>query len=212
MTYDIALRYQQALDPSALVTIGTTLHAIKAAITDCQNAGKNLETDPAITLLVRHFAAVCAERPSDAQLRRDCMEEIARLRRQSPLKTLAYRGVAYDEAAKRLFHTEGRAAMRRLADALELAEGSFDIRSNKAGPAVSGEVTLHGEDLWVQLSLGPYGPDRELCYRSVQGRSDHIGGRNHWAPVRDLLAPERFAARLVRDLRLERRPARRLVA
>ena len=36
------------------------------------------------------------------------------------LKTLALRGVAYDEPAKRLFHSEGRAALRRLAEALGL--------------------------------------------------------------------------------------------
>ncbi len=33
MSYDVAFRYAQALDPSALITIGTTLHAIQAAIT-----------------------------------------------------------------------------------------------------------------------------------------------------------------------------------
>src|SRR3546814_7738569 len=62
--------------------------------------------------------------------------------------------------------------MRRLADALALDEGSFDIRSNKGGPAVSGEVTLHGEDVWVQLSLGLSGPDREVCFRSEEHTSE----------------------------------------
>ena len=118
------------------------------------------------------------------------------------LKTLALRGVAYDEPAKRLFHSEGRSAMRRLAEALGLKEGSFDVRSNKAGPAVSGEITLHGETLWVQLSLGPFGPDREVCFRKVRDRQDHIGERNHWASVRELVEPDRFAARIRHDLNL----------
>ncbi|HUD30173.1 hypothetical protein HJG53_16280 [Sphingomonas sp. ID1715] len=202
MTYDVAFRYGQALDPSALVTIGTTLHAIQAAITDCRNAGIEVETDPAVILLVRHLSQVCADRPADAELRRDCMARIADLRNRPMLKTLALRGVAYDETAKKLFHSEGRAALRRLAEALSLDEGSFDIRSNKAGPAVSGEITLHADMLWVQFSLGPFGPDREVCFRRVRDRQDYIGERNHWASVRELVEPDRFAARIRRDLNL----------
>lgn len=34
MPYDVAFRHQQALDPSALVTIGASLHAITRAIDD----------------------------------------------------------------------------------------------------------------------------------------------------------------------------------
>lgn len=202
MTYDVAFRYGQALDPSALVTIGTTLHAIQAAITDCRNAGIEVETDPAVILLVRHLSQVCADRPADAELRRDCMARIADLRNRPMLKTLALRGVAYDETAKKLFHSEGRAALRRLAEVLSLDEGSFDIRSNKAGPAVSGEITLHADMLWVQFSLGPFGPDREVCFRRVRDRQDYIGERNHWASVRELVEPDRFAARIRRDLNL----------
>src|SRR3546814_14818789 len=99
--------------------------------------------------------------------------------------------------------------MRRLADALALDEGSFDIRSNKGGPAVSGEVTLHGEDVWVQLSLGLSGPDREVCFRKVQGRDDHLGDRNCWESIRELVDPGRFAARIRRELSL-RSEARRV--
>src|SRR3546814_18285795 len=46
--------------------IGTTLHAIHAAITDCRNAGLDLESDPAIILLARHLGTVCAGQPSQA--------------------------------------------------------------------------------------------------------------------------------------------------
>lgn len=207
MSYDVDMRHQQALDPSALTTIAGTLHAIGAAVTDCRNAGRDPEGDPAVILLVRHLSTVCETRPTDFALRRACMDQIAEIRHHPVLKTLAYRGVAYDEAAKRTFHREGRVAMRRLVDALALPEGSFDIRSNKAGPAVSGEITLHAEEVWVCLSLGPFGPDREILYRKVQGRDDHIGGRNHWVSVRDLLQPDRFARRLRRDLALTPAPA-----
>lgn len=202
MSYDVAFRHQQALDPSALITISTALHAIGAAIKDCRNAGKDIETDPAVILLARHLSDVCSDRPSSLELRRVCMDAIAEIRRHPVLKTLCYRGVSYDEAAKRQFHSEGSVAMRRLADALGLAEGSFEIRSNKGGIAVSGEITLHGEEVWVQLSLGLMGPNREVMYRRVRGRSDHVGDRNHYASIRDLLGPDRFAEQLRRHLHL----------
>src|SRR3546814_9870845 len=80
--------------------------------TDCRNAGIDLERDPAVILLARHLGTVCETRAPDADLRRDCIARIAELRNRPVLKTLAYRGVAHDEPAKRLFHSEGRAAMR----------------------------------------------------------------------------------------------------
>lgn len=202
MTYDVAFRHQQALDPSALTTITTALHAIQAAITDCRNAGKDVETDSSVILLARHLAGVTADQADDGALRQRCMSEIAELRRFPALRTLAYRGVAYDEAAKRVFHAEGRAAMRRLADALSLNDGDYDIRSNKAGPAVSGEITLHGEEVWIQLSLSALGPGNEIIYRRVRGRADHLGDRNRRASIRDLLAPDKFAARIRSELAL----------
>ncbi|PBN42962.1 hypothetical protein [Sphingobium sp. D43FB] len=202
MHYDVAMRHQQALDPSALTTIAATLHAIGAAVTDCHNAGKDSATDAAVILLTRHLGTVCAGEADDIALRRACMDQIAEIRRHPVLRTLAYRGVSNDEAAKRVFHAEARTAMRRLAEALELDAGSYDIRSTKGGPAVSGEITLHGEEVWVQLSLGAFGPDNEVVFRQVRGRGDHYGARNHWASVNELLAPDRFASRLRRELRL----------
>ncbi len=201
MSYDVAFRHQQALDPSALITIGATLHAIREAVKDCRNAGKNDETDPAVVLLARHLGVVAsADRPTNPELRRSCMDAVADIRRHPALLVLARRGVAYDEAAKALFHADGRRAMRRLADALGLARGDYDIRSNKGGIAVSGEVTLHGDEIYVQLGLGCMGADREILFRRVRGRQDFTGDRNRWASIQELLAPDRFAARISREL------------
>ncbi len=41
MKYDVAMRHQQALDPSAINTIAAGLHNIEAAIKDARNAGKD---------------------------------------------------------------------------------------------------------------------------------------------------------------------------
>lgn len=203
MSYDIAFRFQQALDPSALITLPTALHALNAAIEDCRNAGRPQDSDPAVLLLARHLGAIASqiERPN-VDLRRACMDAIADLRRKPALIALAHKGVAYDEPAKKLFHSDGRKALKRLADALQLTEGSYDLRSNKGGIAVSGEVTLHGEELYVQLSLGSLGRGHEIMFRRVAGRKDYCGDRNHWADIAELMAPDTFAVRIRRELHL----------
>ncbi|QOT74542.1 hypothetical protein H5V43_21980 (plasmid) [Sphingobium fuliginis] len=202
MSYDLAFRHNQALDPSGCITIASTVHALEAAITDCRNAGKDIEADPAVILLARHFSSVCSDRPAEAELRKACMAQIADIRSRPTLHILCDRGVAYDPPAKRAFHAEGRRALMRLADALGLAPGSFTVRSNQAGPGVSGDVTLRGDEVWVQLSVSLMGPDHEICFRRVQGRDDHIGERNNWASVRELLDPVRLCHRIRRELKL----------
>ncbi len=202
MPHDVAFRHQQALDPSALTTIAATLHAIRRAVEDCRNAGKPFETDPAVVLLGRHLGTVTIEQPDDAILKRQCMDSVAEIRRHPALLNLAIRGVAHDRAAKDLFHADGRKALRRLAAALGLADGSYDLRSNRSGASVSGEIMIHGEEIYVQLSLGALGPDHEVMYRRVRGRHDHLGDTNRFTSIRDLLNPDRFAAQLRRELRL----------
>ena len=46
--------------------------------------------------------------------------------------------VAYDGEAKRAFHNHARRRLKQLANALGLAPGSFDLRSNPGGIAVIG--------------------------------------------------------------------------
>lgn len=203
MAYDIAHRFQQAVDPSGLTTLPACLHALVAAIKDCRNAGKPDDADPAVILLARHLGAVAnAMGEQDSSLRRACMNHIADLRGKPTLVVLAHKGVAYDELAKRQFHSDGRKALKRLADALGLPDGSYDLRSNKAGIAVSGEVMLHGEEIYVQLSISCMGPGREIMFRRVTGRKDYCGDRNHFADIAELMAPDQFAARIRRELHL----------
>jgi hypothetical protein len=89
---------------------------------------------------------------------------------------------AYDDGGKRkeAFHTSGRAFVRGLAKHLSLPKGTFEIRSNKAGIAVSGEVTLHHDKLHLWLEEDLFNPGKVvITYRSCRGRRDCSGGRNH---------------------------------
>ncbi len=111
---------------------------------------------------------------------------------------LAERIQGYDEeqlAVKQAFHRDGKAFLRSLAKSLGLREGQYDLRSNLAGPAVSGEVTLHADHLYVQLQESCLRPGVGILYRSCRSRRDYLGGHNHWEQVRNLRdeeAQERF--------------------
>ena len=104
-----------------------------------------------------------------------------------PSKEFDFRkSVAYDAEAKRLFHSRAKSQLRRIATALGLEPGSYDLRSNQAGIAVSGEITLHGDHLYVQLSQSAMGHHSGVLFRSCKGRKDYVGGPNNFASL-DLL-------------------------
>jgi hypothetical protein len=67
---------------------------------------------------------------------------------------------------------------------------SFDLRSNQGGVAVSGEVTLHADRLYVQASQPTTGSDTGILFRSCDGRRDYVGGVNNFAS----LAPPRHVS------------------
>lgn len=101
--------------------------------------------------------------------------------------------VAYDDDAKRLFHRRCRQQLKLLADALGLTPGSYDLRSNQGGSAVSGEITLHGASLYVQACQPATGSHIGLMYRTCQGRADYTGGPNYFASLDLLNDPETLA-------------------
>ena len=201
MNYDIAFRFQAALDPSALTTFTSALHGVTAAIDDCRKAGKASDSDPAVLLLIRHLGHLAVNiEVGDSALRHACLEAIGDMRRRPVLATLARRGVAYDDNAKKLFHSEARRGLRNLADSLGYARTDYDLHSNLAGPAVSGEVTLHSDEIHVQASCDSGGLG--IRYRRCRGRRDQIGERNYFADLRELTNPGALAQRICRDLQL----------
>ena len=81
---------------------------------------------------------------------------------------------------KEYFHVEGKKFLKDLAREIGIPDGSYDIRSNKGGAAVSGEVTLHADHLYVQLSeqIGRNGVT--ILFRSCKNRGDYTGGQNFY--------------------------------
>jgi hypothetical protein len=83
----------------------------------------------------------------------------------------------YNEASKIAFR---RASMRFLKELRTLLMIEADIRFNPGGIAVSGEATLHGDNIYVQVSadISHLG----IMYRTCKGRKDYTGGPNCWMP------------------------------
>ena len=104
--------------------------------------------------------------------------------------------VAYDDAAKRAFHSKARRQLKLLAEALGLPSGSYDLRSNQGGIAVSGEITLHADRLYVQASQSAMGHDTGILFRTCRGRKDYYGGANNFASLDLLNRPEDLARRI----------------
>jgi hypothetical protein len=106
------------------------------------------------------------------------------------------RPVAYDAEAKRAFHSCARRQLKQLAEALGLPPGSYDLRSNQGGIAVSGEATLHANHVYVQASQSAMGHDYGILFRTCQGRNDYHGGPNNFASLDLLNRPEDLARRI----------------
>jgi hypothetical protein len=111
----------------------------------------------------------------------------------------------YNPEIKQRFHTAARARLRRLAKALDFPPGSFDLRSNPGGIAVSGEITLHHADVYVQVCQPATGADSGILIRTCQDRRDYVGGRNHYAPLRLLDDKTALAAEVRAVLATKRR-------
>ena len=115
---------------------------------------------------------------------------------QVPAALLAQGITAYDEAgmeAKKAFHRAGKAFLTGIAKALGLGSSLYDLRSNAGGMAVSGEVTLHTDELYLQLSESCTKPGISLMYRSCTSRKDYCGHRNHFISAQDLRQKDRQA-------------------
>lgn len=93
------------------------------------------------------------------------------------------------ERAKRAFHREAKARLKKLASDLGMAPGTYDLRTNLAGPASRGETTLHGERIYVQVG----GLMNQIMFRTCKGRKDYTGGHNNFANIGQLDHPSALA-------------------
>ena len=107
-----------------------------------------------------------------------------------------HRSSAYEPDVKETFHRTARARLRKLATMLGWPQASSDLRNNRGGIAVSGEITLHHERVYIQVSQPCTGHDTGILIRRCKGRKDYTGERNHFASLSLLEALPTLAARI----------------
>lgn len=93
------------------------------------------------------------------------------------------KSASYDSDAKKDFHRVAKRQLKKLADDMGWSKAEYDLRSNLGGIAVSGEITLHHGDLYIQASQSSMGTDKGLMIRTCKDRTDYSGGQNHFAPL-----------------------------
>jgi hypothetical protein len=109
--------------------------------------------------------------------------------------------IAYaSHQTKMRWHAQARAKLRALAKALELDPNTYDVRSNHGGIAVSGEATLHGEHVYIQVSQPCFGSDNGIMFRRCNGQKDYTGERNNFASLDMLNDSEALATKIERAL------------
>lgn len=95
------------------------------------------------------------------------------------------------QSNKDAFHKESKKFLKELAKELDLEPGSFEVRGNVGGIAGSGEITLHGEQIYVQI-----GSFREpsILYRTCSGRKDYSGDSNNSITMQALTDDDRMSS------------------
>ena len=104
---------------------------------------------------------------------------------------------SYDYTVKRKWHRLGMFVARQIGNEL-FGRGNFDVRSNKAGPAISGEVTLHSDTLYIQFDAMGCCSQLGFMYRRCYGRKDYTGGMNRWMKYDFLMENPAAALKLFR--------------
>ncbi|TXC67965.1 hypothetical protein FSB78_18425 [Sphingomonas ginsenosidivorax] len=195
MFYDTHYRHNEALSPEALTTLPAALHALNAGVDDCRRAGKPIERDASIILLIRNLAAV-AERdmPSTNDLRLRCAEDRMTVIASSALLAIAGNSVAGDAAAKRTFHRQARLALASLAEAIGLSAHDVRINTDAGGITDDGTTELRHADLSIRVRPHSFLPDSEITFNRCWG-GEHAGPVER-APIAELLDAAAFQRRL----------------
>jgi len=195
MLYDTHYRHNEALSPEALTTLPAALHALNAGIDDCRRAGKPIDRDASIILLIRNLAAV-AERdtPSNNDLRLRCAEDRMTVIAGSALLAIAGNSVAGDAAAKRTFHRQARVALGSLAEAIGIPAHDVRINTDAGGITDDGTTELRHADLSIRVRPHSFLPDSEITFNRCRG-GEHAGPVQS-APIAELLDAAAFQRRL----------------
>ena len=107
--------------------------------------------------------------------------------------------VAYNSEAKRRFHCHARAQLLKLAEALGLTLGEYDLRSNEGASPSAARSRCMPIGFTYRRANRPLGADTGILFCSCEGRRDYTGGHNNFASLDLLHRPDELAA-LIRGM------------
>lgn len=90
---------------------------------------------------------------------------------------------SYDEQQKKTLSYDGAFKAEEARRRTQSATRQLRCRSNKAGMAVSGEVTLHHACAYIQVGQFGFASGHGILIRTCKGRKDYIGGPNHFVDL-----------------------------
>lgn len=120
-----------------------------------------------------------------------------------------YGKLVYDANAKADAHKRAKRLLRHFArSVLRLAPNTYSVRSNLAGIASSGEVTLHTDPLrGAADTLAPQGvyvqisqSHRTVLYRACTNQADYVGFTNKWLTMDACFGCEQAMIRFANEL------------
>jgi hypothetical protein len=195
MHYDTHHRHNQALSPDGLETLPAAVHALQAAIEDCQRAGKPLGGDAAILLLIRNLADVASrDARSVGALRARCADDRMAVLAAPALLDIAGNDIACDDAAKRTFHYQARRALAHLIAGIGLVADDARINTIIHNDRDEGTTQLRHPDIAIRVVPRGLVPGRELSFNRCRDGQD--AGKVHRAPIAELLDAPAFQRRL----------------
>lgn len=108
----------------------------------------------------------------------------------SKLAEIMKQDLSYNETGKKEFHNEGKRVLKLLAEKMGLSNNDYNLQSALGGIAVSGDVILHTDDLYVNISQIQRSNPKFL-YRTCNNRKDYSGHENNWEEI-DSLSDEKI--------------------
>ena len=205
MFYDTHYRHDEALSPEALSTLPAALHALNAGVEDCRRAGKPLDRDPSVLLLIRNLADVAGrDAPSTNDLRLRCAEDRLTVIAAPALLDIARNSIAGDAAAKRIFHRQTRRALAALADTIGLAPHDVRIDTAMGGISDDGTTELRHPDLSIRVRPRSFLAHSEITFNRCRGGEP--AGPVQRAPIAELLDAATFQRRLTATIGEVRTP------
>lgn len=195
MLYDTHYRFNDALHPDALQSVDTAFHALNAAVDDCRRAGKALDGDAAVRLLIRNLAEVADRRPVSAgELRARCAADRQAVLSHPALLAIAGNRVGNDPHAKRTFHCQARRALKQLIATIGLDHNAARISTLGADDKSDGITELAHPEIGIRVVPKGFLPDSEVSFWRCRG--GQLAGTIHPAPIAELVDHVAFERRI----------------